>query len=871
MTRGFTRGTRARCLLMATMLTGAALAVAAGPADALAPSGTTLVSAPTAGAPTRPATSPSVSADGRYVAFATDASNLVSGDTNGVTDIFRRDTQTGTTIRVSVGHTGGQLTAASSDPAISANGRFIAFISESGSVVNGDTNDAPDAFLRDVQSGTTIRVSIDATGAEAPEGAGEVALSGDGRWVAFSTASALISTDTNEDTDIYARDTVANTTVRITTATGGWEPAVNGDGRYFAYSTTCGATGCVYRKDRIGGGNLKVSVPTSGTNPNGQSYNATITSDGTKMVFESEASNLVSPIDANGTVDIYLRNITTSTTTRVSVSGAGGETNEWSFEPSASSDGRYIAFISRATNLTSVIETDTNIDVYVRDLSVGTTARFSTSPFGTALDADSVSPNLAADGSMLAYVSFASNVITGVTARGQVYRTALTNFTAPTAPQNVSATGANASATVNWTAPASNGGSAITGYLVTSSPGGLTASTSGAATSAPVTGLTNGVTYTFTVRAQNSVGYGDASAASNAVTPTGSGAAAPAPPQNVSAVAADAAATVSWTAPASDGGSPITGYVVTGNPGGVTASGGPGATSAVVSGLANGTPYTFTVRAQNAIGDSLASAPSNSVTPTGGVAATTISVGDVSVVEGDTGARTVKLPVTLLRPATNDVSIDYIISGTTATGAVKPVSGVDFNDRGQKVRTLRFVRSPRTGLTPIAKYISVPVYSDGAPEGDETFQVTLANPTGGYAIGRAVGVGTILDDDGTPGAAVRAAVGDAKVMRAENGAPKVMVPVSLSQAATGDVSLSYSVAGTAGTTYSAKATGGDFGGKTTGTLTIKAGKVLRTINIPIWPSAISGPDKAIVVTLTGATGGSASLARAQGTVVILVP
>jgi alpha-tubulin suppressor-like RCC1 family protein len=184
---------------------------------------------------------------------------------------------------------------------------------------------------------------------------------------------------------------------------------------------------------------------------------------------------------------------------------------------------------------------------------------------------------------------------------------------APGAPTGVSAVAGNASATVSWTPPASDGGSPITEYDVVSSPGGITVTAGASATSAPVSGLINGTAYTFTVAAKNAIGTGAASAPSNSVTP----ATVPGPPTGVSAVAGNAAATVSWTPPASNGGNAITKYTATSSPGNVSVDAAANATSVVVSGLTNGTAYTFTVTATNAIGPSLPSAPSNSVTPSG--------------------------------------------------------------------------------------------------------------------------------------------------------------------------------------------------------------------------------------------------------------
>ncbi len=183
-----------------------------------------------------------------------------------------------------------------------------------------------------------------------------------------------------------------------------------------------------------------------------------------------------------------------------------------------------------------------------------------------------------------------------------------TPATVPGSPEGVSATAGNGQASVSWTAPASDGGSVITGYTVTSTPGGLTATTAG--TSASVTGLTNGTAYTFTVTAANAIGTSVASTASTTVTP----ATVPGGPTSVSATPGDTQASLSWTAPASNGGSAITGYTVTSTPGGLTAT--TAGTSASVTGLTNGTAYTFTVTATNTAGTSAASAASATVTPT---------------------------------------------------------------------------------------------------------------------------------------------------------------------------------------------------------------------------------------------------------------
>jgi hypothetical protein len=189
----------------------------------------------------------------------------------------------------------------------------------------------------------------------------------------------------------------------------------------------------------------------------------------------------------------------------------------------------------------------------------------------------------------------------------------VTPIAVPGAPTAVTGSPGNTQVTVSFSAPSSNGGSPITGYTVTSNPAGGTDSNAGTtSTSHVVTGLTNGTAYTFTVVATNAAGAGPASAPSSSVTPR----TVPDAPTSASASPGNLKATVTFTAPSSDGGSAITGYTVTSNPaGGVDSNGGSTSTSHLITGLTNGTAYTFTVVAMNAAGASAASAASNSVTP----------------------------------------------------------------------------------------------------------------------------------------------------------------------------------------------------------------------------------------------------------------
>jgi len=252
---------------------------------------------------------------------------------------------------------------------------------------------------------------------------------------------------------------------------------------------------------------------------------------------------------------------------------------------------------------------------------------------------------------------------------------------APGAPTGVVATPGNTSAVVTWSAPASTGGSPITGYGVTAAPGGATCSTTGAL-SCTVSGLANGTPYTFTVRATNANGTGPDSAPSAPVTP----ATIPGAPTAVSAVGANASALVSWTAPADNGGSPITSYTVTSAPDGRTCATS-GTLSCTVSALASGTPYTFTVTATNAVGTGPASAASAPVTPLGPpvppIASITglptwLSTNSIGLRWGATPstAEATSYDVRYLRAAWNGSFGSYVTwrTATTATSATFPGS-----------------------------------------------------------------------------------------------------------------------------------------------------------------------------------------------------
>jgi Tol biopolymer transport system component len=211
------------------------------------PGTTTCVSVASNGAQgNRQSTAPSISADGRYVAFASLASNLVSGDTNNEPDIFVHDRETGQTNRVSVASDGTQGNGGSYMPSISADGRYAAFKSSASNLVPGDTNGYEDIFVHDRETAQTERVSVASDGTQGNHWSSYLVISADGRYVAFaSLASNLVSGDTNNELDIFVHDRETSQTKRVSVASDGaqadggswYNPSISADGRYVAFGS----------------------------------------------------------------------------------------------------------------------------------------------------------------------------------------------------------------------------------------------------------------------------------------------------------------------------------------------------------------------------------------------------------------------------------------------------------------------------------------------------------------------------------------------------------------------------------------------------------------------------------------------------------
>src|SRR4028119_321665 len=385
--------------------------------------------------------SPSISADGRFVAFSSLASNLVPGDTNNYHDIFVRDTLTNTTTRVSVDSAGNQgnsnnFSNFSSTPSISADGRFVAFSSEASNIVPGDTNNNNDIFVRDRLTNTTTRVSVDSAG---NQGNGNnftnfvstPSISADGRLVAFSSNSSnLVPGDTTNNNDIFVRDTLTNTTTLVSVDSAGNlgntdsnNPSISADGRFVAFSSDAsnlvpGDTNNnndIFVRDRLTNTTTRVSVDSAGNQANTYSNSPSISADGRFVAFASNSSNLV-PGDTNNTYDMFVRDRLTNTTTLVSLDSAGTQGNGTNVlgTPSISADGRFVAFSSRAFNLVPG-DSDFRFDMFVRDTLTNTTTRVFVDSAGNPGNSSSDSPSISADGRFVAFSSRAFNIVPGDT------------------------------------------------------------------------------------------------------------------------------------------------------------------------------------------------------------------------------------------------------------------------------------------------------------------------------------------------------------------------------------------------------------------------------------------------------------------------
>ena len=371
-----------------------------------------------------------ISADGRYIAFSSESTNLVAGDTNGKCDVFIRDLINGTTELVSISSTGEQGNDRSGGQSISADGRYIAFCSDASNFVDDDTNGLyTDIFVRDRLTGTTKRVNVSSAGEQAIYYSYSPSITGDGRYVVFSSdAPNLVTGDSNGLEDVFIRDIATGTTELVSVSSAGAQgnntsdvPSISTNGRYVVFCSkadnlVAGDTNIrddIFVRDLVAHTTERISVSPTGVQGDANSnHYVSISVDGRYVAFFSFASNLVG--DNISGSHIYVRDMFTGTNKRVSVSSAGTPGNLGGYDPSLSANGRYISFASGSTNFVAV-DNNEHPDIFVRDMLMNTTERVSVTSSGQQVFYGGDAAVISSDGRYVVFTSWADDLVAGDT------------------------------------------------------------------------------------------------------------------------------------------------------------------------------------------------------------------------------------------------------------------------------------------------------------------------------------------------------------------------------------------------------------------------------------------------------------------------
>jgi hypothetical protein len=423
---------------------------------------------------------PSVSADGRYLAFFSLGTTLVAGDTNGAADVLVRDLQAGTTSRASVASDGTQANDFSGEPAISADGRFVAFRSVAGNLVPGGRHGFGDIYRRDQQLGQTVQVNLSSGGVPSDGGCFYPSVSGDGRFVAFNSNSTnLVTGGGGGVPQIYVRDMQTGQTSVTSVGTDGslgnadsTNPIISGDGRYVAFFSDAtnfapGATASgrqVFLHDRQTGTTQLVSGRPDGTPPNAAAYldseeRLAMSLDGRYVAFTSLASNLTAG-NTNAAPDVFVWDKITNTTTVVSVANDGTLFYGGGGAPAISADGRFVAFRVYPADAPAP-------QIAVRDMTTLGTVLFSVGPGDVLGSQFSAATAISANGRVLAFSSNAPNLVAGDTNGQQdifsLHLPASTSAYVMTIAVNPSSVpgGSTATGTLTLSAPAPAGGASV--------------------------------------------------------------------------------------------------------------------------------------------------------------------------------------------------------------------------------------------------------------------------------------------------------------------------------------------------------------------------------------------------------------------------
>ena len=374
----------------------------------------------------------SISADGRYITFSSYADNLVAGDNNSCNDIFVRDRVLNTTERISVSNSGEESNGDSYSPSISNDGRYVAYTSYATNLVTNDNNGYSDVFVYDRLMNITQRVSISNNGDEGNGDSCDSSISADGSYIAFSSsASNLATDDTNGYNDVFVYNRISNTIKRISASNTGdevngdsYEPSISTNGNFIAFTSYAdnlvnndiNGYSDTFVYNQTSNTIKRISISSKGEEGDGSSYGASISADGNSIAFVSYADNLVTG-DNNDRSDVFVYDLNSGTTERISVLNSGEEIQDYSYSPSISGDGRYVAFIVGKLRV-SVALSSINFDNYypygivvIRDRTLKTTEEVSISNLYEISDSNCEYPSISADGSCITFSSYADNLV----------------------------------------------------------------------------------------------------------------------------------------------------------------------------------------------------------------------------------------------------------------------------------------------------------------------------------------------------------------------------------------------------------------------------------------------------------------------------
>ena len=843
------------------------------------------------------ALSTSLSQDGRYVAFASNASDLVAnGPTNGFSNIYVRDTRTGITRLASIASNGGFANNSSIKTQLSADGRYLVFESAASNLVANDTNGVSDVFRRDLVLGTTVLVSTAIGGSAANSSSHSPVVSADGRHVAFhSFASNLIAGDTNGQLDVFVRDMQTGVTQLVSGKQAGAHPAlasaetpsISADGRYIAFRgdslipEDTSQYPDIYRRDMVLGVTVRVSVASDGGNPSSPSRSPVISADGRYVVFQSMSSNLgAGPLPtALNMSQLYRRDIQTGTTILVSYDATGTQAlDQIVSDPSISADGRYVAYRTYAK--ATLEDTNTLADIFVRDLQSNITTMVGKTWSGGISDEGSVGMGtLSADGRFIAFESSSPKMLPG-DSNGQsdlflverVLDSSLPVLSVPDAWFQEADVDKQVNITVSLSAPAAQ---AVSFDLV-SADGAAQADSDYSALN--LTGLSIAAGQTSLNVALNMIGDNDfeldegfsvyVSNVQNArvvdpqslqtigndddgaIVPTLSVA-------DVAIAEGDVGTqamifTVGLSEPATN---PVIFDIATSN---LTALAGSdfvalslagqtipaGETSKQFDVIINGDTApeideSFKITVSN-VGGAVVTDGVATGTITNDDGGQTLSINDVSIAEGHSGTKLATFTISLSSAQAGPVTFDIATTDGTA------VAGSDY------VAKNTVGASISAGATSTS--FAVTINGDTAGEADETFTVTLSNPLGaGITDGQATG--TITNDD-TPALSV----GDVTINEGHSGTKTATFTVQLSDIAAWPVTFDIATANgtaTAGSDYVALALGGQ---------TIPAGQTSKTVAVVINGDTVFESHENFFVNVSNVVGAVVADGSATGTI-----